>query len=126
MDYIRVMYKSPGKPAEVREIENTLQAFQQLVGGHIEAIAITDDIFAYIHDEGKLAKLAPNFVIPAKSGGYDIVCGPAVFVRAGDEESETSLTLTDIIACNMFTRKYAAERCIVNGRPLSQPGEEVR
>ena len=30
---IRVIFKEPGKPAEVREIPNTLEALQEAVGG---------------------------------------------------------------------------------------------
>ena len=35
MSKIRILVKEPGKPAEVREIENTLEAFRAIVGGII-------------------------------------------------------------------------------------------
>lgn len=38
MNTVRVLYKEPGKPAEFRTIENTLKAFQHLVGGYIEVM----------------------------------------------------------------------------------------
>lgn len=121
MALIRVLVKEPGKPAEVREIENTLEAFQTIVGGHIEALRITDSLACYIHDEGKLIKLAPNFVIPAfNPAKFDIVCGPAVFFRSDGEGNETSLTFTDIIYSNLFTRQYDAANFVLNGRPLRE------
>ena len=118
MAKIRVLVKEPGKAAEVREIENTLSALQKIVGGHIEALRISENIACYIHEEGKLKKLAPNFVVPAEGFGIaDIVCGPAVFFRFDFDGSETSLTLTDIIYCNLFTRQYDAARCSFKEQP---------
>lgn len=119
MDKIRVLVKEPGKPAEVREIDNTLEAVQAIVGGHIETLRISDSVFCYLNDEGKLINLAPNFVITNGRKVCDIVCGPAVFFRSDGEGNEISLTLTDIIACNMFTRKYDVANFILNGKPLT-------
>lgn len=116
MDKIRVLVKKPGKPAEVREIENTLEAFRAIVGGNIEALRISDSVFCYLNDEGKLINLAPNFVITRCKTVCDIVCGPVVFFRSDGEGNETSLTLTDIITCNMFTRKYDVANIVVNGK----------
>ena len=116
MNRIRVLVKEPGKPAEVREIENTLEGFRSIVGGHIEALHITDSLACYIHEEGKLIKLAPNFVIPTYSAAsFDILCGTAVFFRSDGEGNETSLTFTEIIYCNLFTRKFDVSNFIFNG-----------
>ena len=121
MNRIRVLVKEPGKLAEVREIENTLAAVQRIIGGHIEALRISEDIACYMHDEGKLIKLAPNLAVPARSAsGFDIICGPVMFFRSDGEGNEISLTLTDIIYCNIFTRKYDVANFIYNGRPLSR------
>mgnify|MGYP001851969002 FL=1 len=119
MDKIRVLVKEPEKPAEVREIDNTLEAVQAIVGGHIETLRISDSVFCYLNDEGKLINLAPNFVITNGRKVCDIVCGPAVFFRSDGEGNEISLTLTDIIACNMFTRRYDVANFILNGKPLT-------
>lgn len=119
MEKIRVLVKEPGKPAEVREIKNTLKAMQAIVGGNIEALQITESVICYLNDEGKLIKLAPNFVIMHDITVCDIVCGPVVFFRSDGDGNEISLTLTDIIACNMFTRKYDVANFILNGKPLT-------
>ncbi len=39
---IRVVYKAPGAAAEVREVPNTLAAFQEAVGGYIETVTLED------------------------------------------------------------------------------------
>lgn len=116
MEKIRVLVKDPGKPAEVREIDNTLEAVQAIVGGNIEALRISDSVFCYLNDEGKLINLAPNFVITNGRTVSDIVCGPVIFFRSDSEGNEISLTLTDIIACNIFTRKYDVANFIINGK----------
>ena len=42
---ILVIRKEPGKSAEVEPLfENTLEAFQAAVGGHIEAVTVTQDL----------------------------------------------------------------------------------
>lgn len=118
---IRVLVKEPGKLAEVREIENTLEAVQAIVGGNIEALRIRDDLCCYVNEDGKMLNLRPNFVIGRQYvSKVDIIVGPAVFFRSeNDEGNEISLTLTDIIACNMFTRRYDVANFILNGKPLT-------
>ena len=83
MSKIRVLVKEPGKPFEAREIENTLEAFQAIVGGHIEALRIRDDLCCYVNEDGKLCNLRPNFVIAGQYAlKFDIIVGTAVFFRS--------------------------------------------
>lgn len=120
MNNIIVLIKTPGKPAEIREIENTLKTFQFIVGGHIEALRITEDVFCYIHDEGKLFGAAPNLVLPRADCGADIVCGTAIFFRVDNEGKETNMTFTDLIFCMDFCVKFGVENYICRGRPLAE------
>ena len=73
--------KNPGQSAFTRQVENTLAAFQQLVGGHIEAVYLPDQIIMIVNEEGKLIGLPPNFRL-----NYDTIVGTAVFVSADGEE----------------------------------------
>ena len=125
---IRVLVKEPGKPAEVREIENTLEAFQAIVGGHIEALRIRDDLCCYVNEEGKLLNLQPNFIIGRQYvSNVDIIVGTAVFFRSeDDEDSEISLTLTDILYLDRLLLDCDASNFILNGRPLSELREGVK
>ena len=40
---MKVIIKQPGKEPEVAEIENTLPALQQVVGGYIETVTLAAD-----------------------------------------------------------------------------------
>ena len=124
---IRVLVKEPGKLSEVREIENTLEAFQTIVGGHIEALRIRDDLCCYVNEDGKLLNMRPNFVIgrPYVSK-VDIIVGPAVFFRSDDEGNEVNLTLTDILYLDRLLLDSDAANFIVNGRPLPELWEGVK
>lgn len=125
---ISVLVKEPGKPSEAREIENTLEAFQTIVGGHIEALRIRDDLCCYVNEEGKLLNMQPNFVIRRQYvSKVDIIVGPAVFFRSeDDEDSEISLTLTDILYLDRLLLDSDAANFILNGRPLSELREGVK
>lgn len=77
MSEIRIVFKRPGFPAEVRLIENTLESLQaQLDGGCLEGIALTEEILGYADDEGLLKELPVNIVID----GQPIV-GPVIFSK---------------------------------------------
>lgn len=58
---IDVLVIEPGSWKATRKtIEPKLDAFRQLVGGNIEALSLTDEVSAYINEEGKLTGLARN------------------------------------------------------------------
>lgn len=127
MALIRVLVKEPGKPSEVREIENTLEAFQTIVGGHIEALRIRDDLCCYVNEDGKLLNMRPNFIIGRQYvSKVDIIVGPAVFFRSDDEGNEVNLTLTDILYLDRLLLDSDAANFIVNGRPLPELWEGVK
>lgn len=124
---IRVLVKEPGRLSEVRDIENKLEVFQTIVGGHIEALRIRDDLCCYINEEGKLLNLRPNFVIGRQYvSKVDIIVGPAVFFRSDDEGNEVGLTLTDTLYLTRLLLDSDAANFIVNGRPLPELWEGVK
>lgn len=63
MDHINSIIKEPGKKARSHMIENTLEAFQQAVGGYIETIKVMTDTVMIVNEEGKLMNLPHNFYI---------------------------------------------------------------
>lgn len=73
--------KNPGQPAFTRQIENTLTAFQQLVGGYIQTVYLPHGVIMIVNEEGKLMGLKPNFRLE-----HDLIVGTAVFVSADGEE----------------------------------------
>lgn len=74
-DRIRVIVKNPGEAPEEREVPNTLEALQALVGGYIEAVPLSRDAVILVNEEGKMRGLAPNVVY-----FDDLLVGPVVIV----------------------------------------------
>lgn len=82
---IRVIYKAPGAAAEVREVPNTLKAFQEAVGGFIETVtmgaAIMEAAVVICNEDGRWMGLAHN----CKLCGVEFV-GPILIAGVGDCE----------------------------------------
>lgn len=61
---ILVLIKEPGKPARVEPLfDNTLEAFQQAVGGYIETVTIATDLVIICNEEGRLMGLPDNVTL---------------------------------------------------------------
>lgn len=86
MTKIRIIEKKPHEAARIRWIDNTLEAFQELVGGYIETVPLEGIPGALIvcNEEGKLLGMEPNF---QNSG--DTIAGPAAVVSTDGEEFAT-------------------------------------
>lgn len=82
---MRVLYKPVGAPVEVREVENTLEALQSLVGGYIEVVRVGDvfggALYYVVNEEGKLLGLKPNV-----HTWHDVLCGPVVMLACDGDE----------------------------------------
>lgn len=72
-DIIRAIIKEPGKEPEQITIANSLEAFQEAVGGYIENYALKDKGLIVCNEEGKLRGLEYNF-------HYDENYAPEIFV----------------------------------------------
>jgi hypothetical protein len=59
---IKVIIKEPGRSPYFREIENTLESFQNIVGGYIETLTIASDLVIVLNEEGRLKNLPYNCV----------------------------------------------------------------
>jgi Domain of unknown function (DUF3846) len=96
---MRVVVAEPGKPAEVREVEDSLDTFQGLVGGgYIEVLpgAFLGSFDVVINDEGLLVELPPNRMIATylsrdEAAAYAVV-GPLFVTKADGEGGWVSLT----------------------------------
>lgn len=87
---IRIVYKKVNEDAKVMEIENTLEAKQDLVGGLIEVVPyLNDDILLVCNEEGKLMNLKPNVLFD-----LDYIAGD-FFVIGDDYENADFKSLTD-------------------------------
>ena len=91
-EQMKVLYKLPGFPPKVRDIDNDLETLQKMVGGNIESVYIGDDISVICNEEGKFLNLPPNFYVERID---DMIVGPAVFVRQNGEDL-IDMTTNDI------------------------------
>ena len=92
MKSVTVVYKEPGEGPEIREVIDTLEEYQNLVGGYIEHVRIKPGLGMIVNEEGKMHDMEPNFVFRG-----DKILGPAVFVGDAGEEFD-SLTPGQIAA----------------------------
>lgn len=74
---MRILLIKPKRPPEVREIEQTLPAMQEIVGGVMQAVYPFDDPVALVcNDDGKLLQLPANRVLRDGEGNIcDIIQG---------------------------------------------------
>jgi len=88
---INVLIVEPNELPYEKEIPNTLEAKQEIVGGYIECTSILDDdsVSIICNEEGKINGLPLNRYI-----GHDIIAG--TFIIAGDDyENGEFKSLTD-------------------------------
>lgn len=78
---LKVIYKEVGKAPIVMEIEDTLEAKQELVGGLIEVVPYKENLLLICNEEGKIADLKPNLQF-----NYDYIAGNC-FVVGDDFEN---------------------------------------
>ena len=78
---MKAIRKKPGCEPEIIEVENTLEALQQEVGGHIETVTIASDAVVICNEEGRLCGLPYN----CRFLGVDFV-GPILVVGRNKDE----------------------------------------
>lgn len=96
---MRILVIEPERRPEVREINDSLESMQELVGGLIQPIYPFEEPVALVcNDEGKLMDLPANRGLRDKDGQiYDIVCGTFFLCGApADTDHFTSLTWEQI------------------------------
>lgn len=96
---MEVLVLSNGK-LEAKEIENTLEELQKIVGGYIEIPFLSEvfnnnEIDVIINDEGKFIDgLNPEIAVVYGETGrvLDVVYGNCIFTNHDDEGNTTALT----------------------------------
>ncbi len=84
---LNVVIKEPGKDPFVKEIENDLTTYQEILGGMMEMVPFEKGQVLLCNEEGKLKGLEPNLILP--SG--DIIVGTVIIIGT-DGEDFRSLT----------------------------------
>ena len=93
---IRIAVKEPGQGWEMREAEDSLPVYQQIVGGYIEHICtLPRGILIFGNEEGKLRRLPLNMIVNG-----DPIVGTLFAVRS-DEEAFESISDEDLKVLNL-------------------------
>ena len=92
---IRVLKVYPRHYPIPDDIDNTLEAMQEIVGGYIETVPINENIVLVCNEEGKLKNLPKNRDLVWKLGEVDgkqlivhrdTICGDAFICGKKDDE----------------------------------------
>lgn len=79
---IRAIVKHPAEPVgHFVTLDNRLEVFQKIVGGHIEAVTFLHGAACICNEEGKLKNLPHNFALYGEN-----IVGPVVIVGVDRED----------------------------------------
>ena len=104
MSKIQVVVKEPMKKPEIRTIENTLKAKQEIVGGYIEYFPFINGYDIVLNEEGKLEHLPANIVIH-----HDIVVGTIFISKANERGEDVGLTDEECEEVMNLLQEYTIE-----------------
>lgn len=82
MEKIKVLIIEPGSAPITKEIENTLEEKQKIVGGNIEFLELENNIDLICNEYGKMNNLEMNRIVT-----NDVICG--TFIIAGQENGNS-------------------------------------
>lgn len=97
-----IVVKEPNKGAEVMEIEDTLEARQQIVGGLIDVVELINEMDLVFNEEFLYHDFEPNIVV------YDQVFFGTVFITKADQSGKfVSLTDSEVRTAIMILNRMA-------------------
>lgn len=79
MDKIKVIVMN-NDGMKVKDIENSLTSFQNIVDGDIELAPLTEDMAVIYNKEGKVLELPPTFAVEYKHYPTSVLAGNIIFV----------------------------------------------
>ena len=84
---MRIVYFEPGKAPVIRDIENTLEECQKLVGGYIETVwpFYSDDVVLVCNEDARFMELKPNRHI-GTAHFSETILGPFFLVGSNEED----------------------------------------
>jgi hypothetical protein len=102
---IKILIKEPYKKPYIKEVEDELKTFQNIVGGLIECVGCptVKEIDLICNEEGKLDSLPGNFFIPEYE---DCLVGTAFAVGYNDEGDFVSVTDEQAKKVTEYMDKY--------------------
>ena len=84
-----MVLKITPKKAFYEEMDNTLEAFQQVVGGYIEVVPLTSKLVVVCNEEGmNLGLPVSAFLLDGQKQPYDAMCGTLLVCRSNLDTGE--------------------------------------
>lgn len=106
---MKIVVVKPGQPAEIRDIEGSLESMQKVVGGYIECLnPWRSKVTLVCNEEGKIRGLQLNREITYGYGAKDIIFGTFFFCR---REGEELVSLTEGEA-EYIQKSFSGRMCI--------------
>lgn len=98
MAKIKVYAMSVGEKGCMKEIENSLEAFQSEVGGYIEILSINKEctLDLVCNEEGKINELPVNRAWLFEGEIVDIIMGNCFVIRHDEQGNSASIEESDI------------------------------
>ena len=115
---MKILVVEPMKPCEVREIPDTLEAMQALVGGYIQAVyPFQEEVAVICNEEGKNLDLPYNRPLTDGQGiPYEMICGTFFLAGVGPEDF---ISLTDD-QIQRYKALYDNVMVVTEERPAAQ------
>ena len=93
---ITVAYKQPGRDPKLLVIDNTLEAFQTLVGRYIETVArLSPDLFVIGNEEGRIRGMESNVLILRNGWTVTDIVGPVFISKLGGDGAFEDMTVEE-------------------------------
>ena len=89
---MRIVHIKAGEDPVIKEVDDSLETFQKLVGGYIEPVRLKNNIDLWLNDEGKILNLKPNIILYKDGKQVDFVVGDAFFAGEANEGETVGLT----------------------------------
>ena len=119
---IKVLVVKPEKAPTIAEYEDTLETWQQLVGGFIElCYPFEENVAILCNEEGKINGLPLNRAVRDDAGEIvDIIAGVFAVIGLDNEGGFRSLTDEDL---EKYTKLYAVPEVFIgmNGKIVAVP-----
>lgn len=85
---MKIVIKNVNEQGKIVEIENSLENFQNIVGGYIEVFPLENNILMVLNEEGKIKDLPVNFIIGDERYAEEIV-GNVFFAGRNDVDFDS-------------------------------------
>lgn len=99
MNKIKVLIIEPTMDPHLKEIDNTLENMQNIVGGLLQFVQLEDDVIIVCNEEGKSLNLEINKIIKD-----DVICGTFIILGQKDKKC-ISLNNKQVIKYKRFFKE---------------------